>query len=280
LKLTMIDGYQSIEDEEINQLLESIFYKYGFDFRDYARASLKRRLSAVLRAEHIATIAELGQRLLSDPSLMQRFVHGITVSTTSMFRDPSFYRAFRKLVVPMLKTYPFIRFWHAGCATGEEVYSYAILLQEEGLADRCRIYATDLDAMCIEQAKNGIFNMNAMKEFSTNYIQAGGKHSLSNYYTAMDQHAVFAKGLRENIVFARHNLVSDSSFNEFHVIFCRNVLIYFNNQLREKVLLLFHDSLCQFGILALGSKESLRFTSIDPCYEQVVGGEQIYRRII
>lgn len=269
-----------MEDEEIDQLLEKIFDKYGFDFREYAKASFKRRLGAVLRAEHVATISELGQRVLSDPFLMQRFVHSITVSTTSMFRDPTFYRAFRNIVLPILKTYPFIRIWHAGCATGEEVYSYAILLQEEDLSDRCRIYATDLDAVSIEKAKNGVFDIAAMKEYSTNYIQAGGKYSLSKYYTAMNEHAVFSKTLRENIVFAQHNLVSDSSFNEFHVILCRNVMIYFNSLLREKVLSLFHDSLCPFGILALGSKESLRFTSIDPCYEQLMAGEQIYRRVI
>ncbi|HEY9760666.1 MAG TPA: protein-glutamate O-methyltransferase CheR [Oculatellaceae cyanobacterium] len=276
----MIDRYLSMKDEEIDQLLEKIFDKYGFDFREYARASFKRRLGAVLRAEHIVTISELEQRVLTEPTLMHRFVHSITVSTTSMFRDPTFYGAFRNIVLPVLRTYPFVRFWHAGCATGEEVYSYAILLQEEALADRCRIYATDIDAVSVEKAKAGVFNMSSMKEYSTNYIQAGGKYSLSNYYTAMNEHAVFSKALRENIVFAQHNLVSDSSFNEFHVILCRNVMIYFNNQLREKVLSLFHDSLCPFGILGLGSKESLRFTSIDPCYEQLVAGEQLYRRVI
>jgi chemotaxis protein methyltransferase CheR len=268
-----------IEEKALNQLLCGVHEKYGFDFRDYARASLKRRLDAVLRTEQIPTIAELWERLREDPLAIHRFIHGISVRTTSMFRDPHFYESFRAHIAPLLQTYPFIRLWHAGCATGEEVYSLAILLKEEGLLARCRIYATDLDAIAIEQASNGIFPMRVMKEYSSNYLSAGGKYSLSNYYIAAEEHAVLSKELKENIVFAQHNLACDSSFNEFHVILCRNVLIYFNNELRDKVLNLLHDSLCNFGILALGTKESLRFTPLSSCYEQPIPGEQLYRRV-
>jgi chemotaxis protein methyltransferase CheR len=197
-----------------------------------------------------------------------------------MFRDPTFYLTFRRLVVPVIATYPFIRIWHAGCSTGEEVYSIAIVLHEEGLYDRTRMYATDLDALAVEQAKEAIFPLSAMKEYSANYLNGGGHSSLSQYYTADRENALFRSFLKKNIVFAPHNLVCDSSFNEFQVILCRNVLIYFDNILRERVLSLMHDSLVRFGILVLGSKESLRFSDIEACYEQIDAAEKIYKRII
>lgn len=267
-------------ERQIQSLLSCIVERYGFDFRNYAQASIRRRIQGVLSSEGLDNVAALEERVLSDPIAFQRFVHGISVSVTSMFRDPSFYLKFRRLVVPMLATYPFIRLWHAGCATGEEVYSIAVLLHEEGLYDRTRIYATDLDAISIEQAKQGIFPLSRMREYSAAYVDSGGSESLSRYYTADRENALFRSFLKENIVFAQHNLVCDSSFNEFHVVLCRNVLIYFNNELRERVLALLHDSLVNFGVLAIGSKESLRFSNIEFCYTQLDSTEKIYKRVM
>lgn len=268
------------KETQIQSLLSCIVEQYGFDFRDYAHASMRRRIQAVLHSERLDSVPALQARVLSDPIAFQRFVHGISVSVTSMFRDPSFYWKFRRIVVPMLATYPFIRLWHAGCSTGEEVYSIAILLYEEGLYDRTRIYATDLDAVSIERAREGIFPLSRMKDYSAGYVDAGGSESLSRYYTADRENALFRGFLKENMVFAQHNLVCDSSFNEFHVVLCRNVLIYFNNELRERVLALLHDSLVNFGVLGIGSKESLRFSNIESCYKQFDGTEKIYKRII
>lgn len=268
------------KDDQIRILINCILERYGFDFRDYALASLRRRITSIVRSERLDTIADLQERILADPLAFQRFVHGISVSVTSMFRDPSFYATLRREVVPLLATYPFIRVWLAGCSTGEEVYSIAILLHEEGLYDRSRIYATDLDVLSVRQAEQGIFPLAAMKEYSANHLKSGGKESLSRYYTADRENALFRNYLKSNIVFAQHNLACDSSFNEFHIILCRNVLIYFNSALRERVLLLLHDSLRTFGILGLGSKESLRFSDIEPCYEPIDTKEKLYRKVI
>lgn len=241
---------------------------------------MRRRLSLIVNSEHLGNIGELENLLLSDPKVFQRFVHQLSVNVTSMFRDPSFYLTFRKQVIPLLATYPFIRVWHAGCATGEEVYSMAILLEEEGLYDRARIYATDMDSVSIQKAKQGIFPLASMREYSSNYLAAGGKESLSKYYTADQEHALFRSHLKRNMVFAQHNLVCDGSFNEFHVVLCRNVMIYFNSELRDKVLSLLHDSLVRFGILGLGSKESIRFSSVQACYDQISDSEKLYKRMI
>jgi chemotaxis protein methyltransferase CheR len=276
----MPESTQSTKEDQIATLLYCIAENYGFDFRQYASASLRRRIGAILSKEGLDNIPALQERIVRDPAAFQRFVHGVSVSVTSMFRDPSFYTAFRNKIVPLLATYPFIRLWHAGCSTGEEVYSIAIVLEEEGLYDRSRIYATDLDSIAIERAKDGIFPLSNMKEYSTNYLNSGGKYSLSRYYTADPEGALFRNQLKKNIVFAQHNLVSDSSFNEFHVILCRNVLIYFNSTLRERVLGLLHDSLVTFGILGLGTKESLRFCQIEPCYEQIDPKDKIYKKVI
>ncbi|HEY9793543.1 MAG TPA: protein-glutamate O-methyltransferase CheR [Candidatus Obscuribacterales bacterium] len=269
-----------ITDDQIKSLLESIVEIYGIDFREYAPASLRRRISSVLASERLESIRELEEQILRSPIHFQRFVHRVSVSVTSMFRDPSFYLAFRNEIVPMLATYPFIRIWHAGCSSGEEVYSMAIMLQEAGLDNRVRLYATDIDALSVEQAKAGIFPLSCMKEYSSNYLKSGGQNSLSRYYTADHENAVLASQLRNNIVFAQHNLASDSSFNEFHVILCRNVLIYFNDRLRERVLELLHDSLITFGILCLGSKESLRLDDIRACYQQLIANEKVYKKVM
>jgi chemotaxis protein methyltransferase CheR len=196
-----------------------------------------------------------------------------------MFRDPDFYRVFRQEVVPLLRTYPFIRIWHAGCSTGEEVYSAAIVLEEEGLLDRARIYATDINDSVLKQAKTGIFPLNRMQEYTENYIKAGGERSFSEYYTAMYDGALFSPSLTRNTVFSQHNLVTDRSFSEFHMVFCRNVLIYFDRTLQDRVHSVFYDSLVTLGILALGSKESLRFSQYEDCYEMLHVKERIYRKV-
>lgn len=267
-----------LETVEIELLLEGVFRVYGYDFRNYASASLKRRIWHTVRRENLTTISALQDKILHDPACLERFVLNLSINVTSMFRDPSFYLALRTHVVPLLRTYPFIRIWHAGCATGEEVYSMAILLQEENLYHRCRLYATDINEEVIKKAKTGIFPVDLMQEYAQNYLQAGGKRSFSEYYTAAYNSAIFRTALKENMVFSQHNLVTDSSFNEFHVILCRNVLIYFNQELQAQVYKLFHDSLINFGILGLGKPETLKFTPYEQKYQQLVATEKLYRR--
>lgn len=268
-----------LERVEIELLLEGIFRHYGFDFRSYAYASIRRRLWKRVEAEGLKSISELQALVLHDPAAMERLLLDLSVSVTAMFRDPGFYQAFRNDVVPLLRTYPFVRIWHAGCSTGEEVYSTAILLEEEGLLDRTRIYATDINDSVLQQARAGIFPLNRMQEYTDNYIRAGGKRSFSEYYTAKYDGALFSPSLTRNVVFSQHNLVTDRSFSEFNVIFCRNVLIYFDRNLQHRVHALFYESLVMFGILALGSKESLRFSKYEPCYEKVNAKEKIYRKV-
>jgi chemotaxis protein methyltransferase CheR len=268
-----------LEDIEIELLLEGVFRCYGFDFRNYAPASLKRRIWNTIRAEHLTSVSGLQEKVLHEPACLERFLLSLSVNVTAMFRDPSFYLAFRSKVVPLLRTYPFIRLWHAGCSTGEEVYSMAILLQEEGLYHRCRIYATDMNEMVLRKAKTGIFQLDSMQEDTHLYLKAGGKHSFSEYYTAAYDNAIFRSSLKENIVFSQHNLVTDGSFNEFNVIFCRNVLIYFNQSLQARVHNLLYESLCMFGILGVGHQESLKFTPHEKDYEQLESREKLYRRI-
>jgi len=268
-----------LERIEIELLLEAVFRHYGFDFRSYAYASIRRRLWKRTEAEGLSTISELQARVLHDPAAMERLLLDLSVSVTAMFRDPGFYRVFREEVVPLLRTYPFIRVWHAGCSTGEEVYSTAIVLEEEGLLERTRIYATDINAAVLQQARAGIFPLNRMQEYTENYIRAGGQRSFSEYYTAKYDGALFSPSLTRNTVFSQHNLVTDRSFSEFTVIFCRNVLIYFDRDLQNRVHALFYDSLVTFGILALGSKESLRFSQYEPCYENLHSRERLYRKV-
>ena len=267
------------EAVEIGLLVEAVYRQYGYDFRDYAYASLKRRVWNVVQAERLGTITSLQERLLHDPLSFQRFLLAVSVNVTAMFRDPDFFRAVRERVVPLLRTYPFIRIWHAGCSTGEEVYSMAILLQEEGLHERCRIYATDIDEAVLKRARDGIFPLKSVKSYEQNYRAAGGKGALEDYYTAGYGSAIFSSSLRENIVFSQHNLAMDGSFNEFNAIFCRNVMIYFNRSLQNRVHGLFRESLAMFGMLALGSKETLQFTPHERDYEQLAPGCKIYRRI-
>ena len=269
----------ALERVEIELLLEGVFRHYGFDFRSYAYASIRRRLWKRVDSEGLSSISELQARVLHDASAMERLLLDLSISVTAMFRDPGFYQTFREKVVPLLRTYPFIRVWHAGCATGEEVYSTAIMLEEEGLLERSRIYATDINDAVLQQARDGIFPLNRMQEYTENYIRAGGARSFSEYYTAKYVGALFSPALTRNVVFSQHHLVTDRSFSEFNVIFCRNVLIYFDRSLQNKVHALFYESLATFGILALGSKESRRFSQYEPCYEKLDARERLYRKV-
>ncbi|HEV7992454.1 MAG TPA: protein-glutamate O-methyltransferase CheR [Gemmatimonadaceae bacterium] len=268
-----------LERLEIELLLEGVFRHYGFDFRSYAYASIRRRLWKRVEGEGLASISQLMAKILHDPDAMERMLLDLSVNVTAMFRDPTFYKEFRERVVPLLRTYPFIRIWHAGCSTGEEVFSMAILLEEEGLYDRARLYATDINDVVLQRARQGIFPLDRMQEYTENYLRAGGKRSFSEYYTAKYDGALFTPALTRNIVFSQHNLVTDRSFSEFHVIFCRNVLIYFDKTLQNRVHALFYGSLVMFGVLALGSKESLKFSQYEPCYEKLSPTEKLYRKV-
>ena len=268
-----------LERLEIELLLEGVYRHYGFDFRSYAYASIRRRLWKRVEGEGLNSISQLQARILHDPDAMERLLLDLSVNVTAMFRDPTFYKEFRERIIPLLRTYPFLRIWHAGCSTGEEVFSMAILLEEEGLYDRARLYATDINDVVLQRAKQGIFPLDRMQEYTENYLRAGGKRSFSEYYTAKYDGALFTPTLTRNIVFSQHNLVTDRSFSEFHVIFCRNVLIYFDKTLQNRVHSLFYDSLVMLGILALGSKESLKFSQYEPCYEKLSAAEKIYRKV-
>jgi chemotaxis protein methyltransferase CheR len=272
-------SHDELERIETDLLLEGIFRRYGFDFREYAPASLKRRLWRRIHAEGLTSVSALQERVLHDSACMERLLLDLSINVTAMYRDPSFYSAFRDRVVPLLRTYPFARVWNAGCSTGEEVYSIAILLQEEGLYDKTRIYATDINESVLERARAGVFPLDKMQEYTQNYIAAGGKRSFSEYYVANYEGARFARPLLENVVFAQHNLVSDRSFNEFHVIICRNVMIYFDKPLQDRVHRLFYDSLATFGVLALGHKESIKFSPHEERYEKLDAEERLYRKI-
>jgi chemotaxis protein methyltransferase CheR len=273
------DGAGDLERLEIELLLEAVHRRYGFDFREYAQASLKRRLWRRIHAEHLTSVSGLQEKVLHDPACMERLLLDLSINVTSMFRDPTFYAAFREKALPHLRTYPFSRIWIAGCSTGEEVYSLAILLDEEGLYDRARIYATDINEAVLERARLGVFPLEKMQEYTQNYIRAGGKRAFSEYYSAAYDGAQFDRSLIRNVVFAQHNLVSDRSFNEFHAIVCRNVMIYFDRSLQDKVHALFHESLATFGVLALGHKESIKFTRVAGSYEELDGDERLYRKV-
>jgi chemotaxis protein methyltransferase CheR len=268
-----------LERLEIELLLEGIHRRYGFDFRDYAPASLRRRLRRRMHGENVETISALQDLLLHDPMVMERLLLDLSVNVTAMFRDPSFFLRVREKVVPFLRTYPFSRIWVAGCSTGEEVYSLAIVLAEEGLADRVRIYATDINEAVIERAKLGVFPLDKMQDYTQNYIRAGGTRSFSEYYVARYDGARFAQELVDGVVFAQHNLASDAAFNEFHVITCRNVMIYFAQPLQQRVHELFYDSLAMFGVLALGQKETIRFSPREDDYEDLDAEERLYKKV-
>jgi chemotaxis protein methyltransferase CheR len=269
----------ALEQIEVDLLLEGVYRHYGFDFRNYAPSSIRRRIRQTMEWEQIGSISALQAKILHDPDCMARFVQALSVNVTSMFRDPDFYLAFRHKVVPLLRTYPFIRIWNAGCSTGQEAYSIAILLEEEGLYDRCRIYATDMNRAALEKAQLGLVPSAALKEYAANYDRAGGTGAFSSFYTAANGKVALDQSLRRNIVFAQHNLVTDAPFNEFNVVLCRNVLIYFNKALQDRVHALLYDSLGIFGVLALGKKETIRFTSHHGCYKELDGAAKLYRKV-
>jgi chemotaxis protein methyltransferase CheR len=267
------------EDVEMQLLVEGIFRCYGFDFRQYSPGSLKRRIWYSAGEQGVATISGLQEKVLHDPSCMERLLLALSISVTAMFRDPGFYLAFRNKVAPRLGDQPSLRIWLAGCSTGEEAYSMAILLKEEGLYEKSRIYATDMSEVALGKAREGVFPLASMRQHTTNYLQAGGKGSFAEYYTARHDHAILQADLRRNILFARHNLVTYASFNEFHVILCRNVMIYFNRSLQKQVHRLFYESLQVSGVLGLGMKESLMFSPHEADYEELDGPARLYRKV-
>ncbi|MEO5681704.1 MAG: protein-glutamate O-methyltransferase CheR [Chitinophagaceae bacterium] len=267
-----------IESDDLEKLLENMVQWYGYDFTGYARASLKRRVDSFYSKGKHTSLAEMQNRLSNDPAYFMHFVEEITVNVTEMFRDAGFYKTLREQIIPVLATYPFIRIWHAGCSTGEEVYSMAILLKEAGLLHKSILYATDLNQGVLAKAKSGIFPGAAMQQYSENYIRSGGTADFSSYYTANYNNAKFDAELSAKMIFSSHNLAADASFNEFQLILCRNVLIYFDNVLQGRVLQLFDKSLDSLGFLALGSKESLRFSGIASHYKQLDNKEKIWRK--
>ena len=264
--------------EQIDDIIQLIREQYGYDFGDYSRASFTRRVKHCMQAASVKTIYDLQHHLLNEPSFFNWFLQTLTVNVTEMFRDPLFYKALRETVIPRLASYPIIKIWHAGCATGEEVFSMAILLKEAGLLERTRIYATDLNPANLEKARKGIMPLNAMKEYTVNYIRSGGMEEFSSYYEAKRDHVILDSSLLKNVLFSQHNLVTDQVFNEFQLICCRNVLIYFNKTLQNRVLHLFYDSLVPLGYMALGMKESLLFMDVRPKFDSIKDDAKIFRR--
>ena len=267
-----------IENLEIELLLDAIFKRYGYDFRRYSRASLKRRVNHFLSKTGFEKVAEIIPRLIYDKSFFDSLLYTISITVTEMFRDPFVYKTIREKVIPFLKTYPFIKIWHAGCATGEEAYSIAILLEEEGLYDRSQIYATDFNDFALKKAKEGIYPVENIKEFTANYQASGGKEAFSKYYHSKYDFVIMNQGLNKNITFANHNLASDTVFGEIHLIMCRNVLIYFGKSLQDRALKLFYESLAFKGFLCLGTKESIRFTGVQGNFKAIDEKGKIYQK--
>ncbi len=267
-------------DIEITLFLEAILLKYGYDFKNYSNAHIKRRLLHRLRTAKINNISEMQHKILYDKDFFRLILTDLSINVTEMFRDPLFYKEIREKVIPILKTYPFLKIWHAGCSTGEEVYSMAILLKEEGIYNRTQIYATDFNQLVLKKASDGIYSIDKIKEYTANYQKSGGNRSFSDYYTAKYNSVIVDKSLKENIVFADHNLVSDSIFAEVNLIICRNVLIYFDRVLQNKVIKLFEESLITGGFLGLGIKEDIRFTESSDNFKTFDKTQKIFRKII
>jgi chemotaxis protein methyltransferase CheR len=268
-----------LSDDDIEVILNDVVEVYGYDFTNYSRASMRRRITRLVVKDRFASFAEFRYRIRSDKSYFRRFVEEITVNVTEMFRDPLFYKSLREHVLPMLAPLPVIRVWHAGCSTGEEVYSMAIVLQEAGLLRKSLLYATDINPSVLEKVRHGVYPISQMKQYSENYILSGGKNDFSAYYTAKYDSVKFDELLSKRIVLATHNLVADRSFNEFQLILCRNVMIYFDKPFQDRVLRLFYESLEMLGYLALGSKETLKFTDMSGKFKQLENKEKIWRKI-
>ncbi len=269
-----------IEKIEIELLLDTIYKRYGYDFRCYARATLKRRIKNFLIKNKNQKISELAAEILYDEDVFQSLAYEFSITVTEMFRDPFVFKAIRQKVIPYLKTFPLIRIWHAGCATGEEVYSLAIILKEEGLYDRVIIYATDFNDFALDKAKKAIYSNKNIKLFTSNYQKSGGRQSFSEYYHSKYENIILSNELKNNITFANHNLVTDKSINEMHLIVCRNVLIYFNKELQNRIFHLFDDSLVNHGLLFLGTAETLKYADIEKSYSCFANKEKIYQKKI
>jgi chemotaxis protein methyltransferase CheR len=267
-----------IQNTEIDLLFESVFRIYGYDFRNYNKAHIRRRILHRITNLKLESVSQFQHFVLHSEGYFDQLLRDLSINVTEMFRDPGFYRSMRNEVLPILKTYPYLKIWHAGCSTGEEVYSLAILLQEEGLYDRTLIYATDFNPDVLETAKKAIYPLSRIKEYTLNYQASGGTHSFSDYYIANYDSAIFNPSLKKNVVFAEHNLVTDSVFAEVNLIICRNVLIYFNKDLQNKVVNLFTDSLVKGGFLGLGSKENLMFTDVYDLFQVIDHKEKIYKK--
>ena len=265
-------------DIELRMLVEAVYLKYNYDFRDYTGASQKRRVLVALREMDCANVSELQAKVLHQPEAFSQLLQYLTIPVSEMFRDPEYFAAIRSQVVPFLRTYPSLKIWVAGCSTGEEVYSLAILLHEEGLLDRTMIYATDINPVSLDAARRGVFPLDRMRLFTENYQKSGGKRAFSDYYTAAYGGALFERMLVENVTFADHSLATDSVFSETHFVSCRNVMIYFNRRLQNRVLGLFHESLCHRGFLGLGSKESIDFSSYASRFEPLARRERLFRK--
>lgn len=274
----MMNADDELSQAELDDILTLVRLVYGYDFSNYAQASLKRRIIRCMRLAAIKTASSLRFKLANDSAFFSWFLQSIMVNVTEMFRDPSFYSSLRERVLPVLASYPIIKIWHAGCSTGEEVYSMAILLKEANLLERCRIYATDLNPANLDKARQGLVPLQHINDYTLNYKQAGGTTDFSTYYTTHGDHVVLQKSLRDSILFAQHNLVTDRVFNEFQLVCCRNVLIYFNKTLQNHVIRLFHDSLAPLGYLAIGPKESLLFTDLQSQFEPVCTDAKLFRR--
>ena len=266
-------------DIELRMLVEAVYLKYNYDFRDYTGASQKRRVLVAMREMGCDTVSALQAKVLHEPNGFAQLLQYLTIPVTEMFRDPEYFLAVREQVAPFLRTYPSLKIWVAGCSTGEEVYSLAILLKEEGLLERSIVYATDINPQSLEAARRGVFPLERMRLYTENYQKAGGTRAFSDYYVAAYDGAKFDRSLVENVTFADHSLATDSVFSETHFVSCRNVLIYFNRQLQDRVLGLFHDSLCHRGFLGLGSKESIDFSSYAQRFEPLARRERLFRKV-
>ncbi|MFF7708762.1 CheR family methyltransferase [Pseudomonas sp. NPDC007930] len=264
---------------EIRLLIEAIYLKYSYDFRNYSGASVKRRIQHALRQFGCRTVSALQERVLHEPAQFMELLQYLTIPVSEMFRDPEHFLVLRREVVPLLKTYPSLKVWIAGCSTGEEVYSMAILLLEEGLLERTMIYATDINPQSLERARQGIYSLDNMRAYTLNYQRAGGARAFSDYYTAGYDHAIMDSRLRRNVTFADHSLATDSVFSETQLVSCRNVLIYFNKALQDRAFGLFHESLSHRGFLMLGSKETLDFSAYSGAFETLAKPERIYRKL-
>ena len=269
----------TIFDIEVKLFIEAVFMKYKYDFRQYGLASIKRRLSSALIAHDIKTVSALQEKILYEPAFFSAILQYMTISTTEMFRDPNYFKAFREKVLPYLKSYPSIKIWVAGCSSGEEAYSFAIIFKEAGLLDRVMIYATDINPVILDKARMGVYRLEDMKKNSLNYQQSGGSASLADYYTANYNAAAIDNSLKKNIIFADHSLATDAVFSEMQFVSCRNVLIYFDKELQNRAIELFHDSLSMKGFLGIGSKESLKFSKCESSFESWSLSDRIYRKL-